>query len=63
MAEKQERRERRSYTESFKKQMVELYNNGKPRAEIVREYDITGSSFDLWLKRTNASGSSYEKDN
>ena len=30
-----ERRERRNYTEDFKKQVVNLYNNGKSRSEII----------------------------
>jgi len=58
-----ERRPRRQYTEEFKNQLVQLYNNGKPKAEIVREYELTASSFDLWIKRINATGSSHEKDN
>lgn len=57
------RRNRRSYTEEFKRQLVELYNNGKPRQEIIREYDLTGSCFDRWVKRINATGSTKEKDN
>ena len=40
-----ERRERRNYTEDFKKQVVSLYNNGKSRSEIIREYDLTPSAF------------------
>ena len=30
-------RERRNYTDEFKKKIVELYNSGKLRAELVRE--------------------------
>ena len=58
-----ERRERRSYNEAFKKQLVEMLNRGKPRSEILREYDLTASSFDKWVKRINATGSSRDKDN
>ena len=58
-----ERRERRTYNEEFKKQLVELLNRGKPRSEILREYDLTASSFDKWVKRINATGSSRDKDN
>ena len=58
-----ERRARRTYTEEFKKQLVQLLNNGKPRAEILREYELTASSFDTWVKRINATGSSHDKDN
>jgi len=58
-----ERRARRNYSEEQKKQLVELCNHGKPRSEIIREYDLTASSFDKWVKRINATGSSHDKDN
>ena len=58
-----ERRERRAYSEEQKKQLVELFNHGKPRSEIIREYDLTGSAFEKWVKRINATGSSHDKDN
>ncbi len=58
-----EKRERRTYNEEQKKQLVELYNHGKLRSEIIREYDLTPSAFDKWVKRINATGSSHEKDN
>ena len=56
------KRARREYSEDLKQQLVQLYINGKPRAEIIREYDLTGSAFDRWVKRINATGSSREKD-
>ncbi|GAA0854012.1 transposase [Paenibacillus lautus] len=56
-------RERRTFTSEFKKKMVELYENGKPRAEIVEEYGLTASSLDRWIKQSQASGSFSEKDN
>ena len=43
--------------------MVDLYNAGKPRAEIVREYELTPSAFDKWVKQANTTGSFKEKDN
>ena len=49
-----EKRARRTYSEEQKKQLVELFNRGKPRGEIIREYDLTGSAFDKWVKRINA---------
>ncbi len=39
--EETKKRPRRTFTEEFKKQMVDLYNAGKPRAEIVKEYGRT----------------------
>jgi transposase len=29
---------------------VKLYENGKSRADIAREYDITPSALDRWIK-------------
>jgi len=57
------KRVRRTYSEEQKKQLVELFNHGKPRSEIIREYDLTASAFDKWAKRINATGSSHDKDN
>lgn len=42
------RRERRTYAPKFKLQLVKLYENGKPRADIAREYDITPSALDRY---------------
>ena len=58
-----QRRTKRTYSEEQKKQLVELYKHGKPRNEIIREYDLTASAFDKWVKRINATGSSHDKDN
>ena len=58
-----EKRVRRTYSEEQKKQLVELFNHGKPRSEIIREYDLTASAFDKWAKRINTTGSSHDKDN
>ena len=37
-------RERRNYSDEFKQKIVELYNSGKPRAELIREYELTPSA-------------------
>ena len=58
-----EKRPRRTFTEEFKKQMVDLYNAGKPRTEIAKEYELTPSALDRWISRINKTGSSKEKDN
>jgi transposase len=57
------KRERRTYTDEFKNQIVQLYLNEKPRHEIIREYELTPSTFDKWLKQSQSSGSFKEKDN
>ena len=57
------KRERRTFTEEFKNQMVQLYLNGKPRKDIIREYDLTPSSLDKWISQSKTTGSFKEKDN
>ncbi len=57
------RRERRKYTDEFKKQVVNLYNNGKSRSEIIKEYDLTPSAFNNWVKQFNNTGSFKVADN
>lgn len=57
------KRPKREFTEEFKQQMVQLFNSGKPRSEIAREYDLTPSALNNWIKRINATGSSKEADN
>lgn len=46
-----------------KKQVVLLYENEKPRQEIIKEYDLSPSTFDRWVKQYANSGSFKEKDN
>ena len=57
------RRIRRNFTDEFKQQMVQLYNNGKPRSEIIREYDLTPSALGKWIAYYNETGSFKEQDN
>ena len=47
---------RRSFSSEFKLQMVRLYENGKPRNEIIREYDLTPSALGKWIKATSKHG-------
>jgi len=56
-------RPRRTYTGDFKKQLVDLYIAGKPRKDILLEYDISGSLFDKWVRQFKNSGSFKESDN
>ena len=58
-----EKRPKRTFTEQFKQQMVQLHNSGKPRSEIIKEYNLTPSSLDNWIRRINATGSAKECDN
>ena len=58
-----QRRPKREFTEEFKQQMVQLYNSGKSKADINREYDLTPSALNRWIQRINATGSTKEADN
>jgi len=51
------KREQRELIEEFKHQRVQFRNNGKPRAEILREYDLTATAFNRWCKQSERSGS------
>ena len=55
------KRDRRTYTEEFKAQMVKLYENGKPKNDILSEYNLTPTVFNTWIKRNKTSGSFKEK--
>lgn len=56
-------REKRQYTDEFKQQVVNLYNSGKPRSEIIKEYELTPSAFSGWIRTYNRTGSFAAKDN
>ena len=43
--------------------MVVLYNTGKSRTEIIKEYDLSPSAFNRWVKEYNTTGSFKVKDN
>ena len=57
------KRVRRTYTPEFKEQMVKLYESGKPKKDIIAEYDLTPTAFNSWIKRSQTTGSFKEKDN
>lgn len=57
------KRNRRTFTEEFKNQMVQLYLSGKSRQDILKEYDLNPSTFDKWVNQSQTSGSFKEKDN
>ena len=47
----------RQFTEEFRRQIVALVDSGKPRAEVMREYDLGKSTLDRWIQRVHARGS------
>ena len=58
-----ERRKRRTFTQEFKHQMVQLYLSGKPAHEITEEYDLSPTSIHTWVKQFNKTESFKQKDN
>ena len=52
-----------TFSTDFKKQVVVLYENGKSRQDIVREYKLTASALDIWILQFKQTGSFEEKDN
>ena len=53
----------RHYEESFKRQIVQLYENGKPARGIKDEYDISHSTPHRWVRGIRNSGSTKAADN
>ena len=58
-----ENRSRREYTKEFKQQMVSLHASGKPANKIIREYELTASTFHKWVQQFNNTESFKETDN
>ena len=57
------RKTRRHFTDDFKQQIVDLHNAGMKRSELMKEYDLTPSTFDKWVKQTRTTGSFKSVDN
>ena len=52
-----------NYTDEFREQIVQLYNNGKTVSEISREYKISKTSVSNWVKYAKNTGSFSKKAN
>lgn len=63
MTNQSSKRSRRTFTDEFKNQMIQLYLNGKRKCDIIKEYDIAASVLDKWIKQSQTTGSFHEKDN
>src|SRR5699024_12482292 len=57
------KRKRRSFTNEFKEQIIQLHLSRKSRSEIIKEYELTPSSFDKWMNQYRNTRSFNEKDN
>ena len=44
-------RQYKSYEEDFKKKVIKLYENGKGVSELSREYSISKSTINDWIKK------------
>ena len=46
----------RKFTEEFRRQIVQLYLAGKPRGELMAEYDLGSSTLFRWIKCRSEAG-------
>ena len=53
----------RKFSEEFKRQIVQLYDNGKSPGEIKAEYDIGSSTLHRWIRAIHENGSTRAADN
>ena len=51
------------FAEEFRRQIVALVDSGKPRAEVMREYDLGKPALDRWIRRIHACGPTAAADN
>jgi transposase len=51
------------YTDEFKKQIVELKKNGRGTTELMKEYDLTKTSINTWVRQYANSSSFRLEDN
>ena len=55
-------RKRRYFTNEFKQHVVDLYEEGMSRQEIIEKYALTPSAFDRWVSQFRTTGSFKEAD-
>ena len=53
----------RHFTDDFKRQVVGLHDAGKPKREIMEEYDLGKSTVERRVESINATGSPRAADN
>lgn len=57
------RKVRRHFTDDFKQQIGDLYNVGRKRSSLIKEYELTPSTFDKWVRQAKTAGSFKSVDN
>ncbi len=45
---------KKTYTEDFKKTIIEVYNTGKPIKEICEEYGVSTTSLNNWINQVQS---------
>lgn len=53
----------RKFSEEFKRQIVQMYESGKPASEIYEEHDLCHSALHRWAKGIREAGSTRAADN
>lgn len=51
------KRNRRSFTDEFKEQIVKLYQSGKKVTELSRDYEMSEQQIYRWIREYEGSGS------
>ncbi|WP_018924519.1 transposase, partial [Salsuginibacillus kocurii] len=57
------RQKRQHFSQSFKEQIVQLRASGKPRQEILKEYGMSPSVLDKWVRQSKQGESFSEREN
>ncbi|MDQ0222336.1 transposase [Streptococcus moroccensis] len=57
------RKIRRHFTDDFKQQIVDLHNAGMKRSALIKEYDLTPSAFNKWVRQAKTTSSFKSVDN
>ena len=42
---------RRNFTDEFKTQIIQLHLNGKRKCETIKDYDLSSSLLNIWIKQ------------
>ena len=57
------KRNRRSFTDEFREQIVQLYQSGKKVIELSRDYEMSEQQIYRWIREFEGSGSFKVADN
>ena len=57
------KRNRRSFTDEFKEQIVKLYQTGKKVANLSKDYELSEQQIYRWIREYEDSGSFKTADN